>query len=199
MLFWLWKQWLSCFQNYVGTWATQYSIQHKICIAEPLHLLDTMCKKWLLCLAAQKKVRLLCVSWLRQTENRQLFSHHRQAGQEKSVTYSSTVNSIKVTTRAHRDAPQPMNVSLVKISSSSGLHWDRKERQVVGERQKRGECCQRVLEVDEQPSHIWKIPHLIWKKVLSYVIAIHKWLHFYKLKILLMVLFFDELTNFYVL
>lgn len=158
-----------------------------------------MCKTWLLCLAAQKKVRLLCVSWLRQTENRQLFSHHRQAGQEKSVTYSSTVNSIKVTTRAHRDAPQPMNVSLVKISSSSGLHWDRKERHVVGERQKRGECCQRVLEVDKQLSHIWKIPHLIWKKVISYVIAIHKWLHFYKLKILPMVLLFDELTNFYVL
>ncbi|TNN62060.1 hypothetical protein EYF80_027731 [Liparis tanakae] len=38
----------------------------------------------------------------------------------KAGTHSSTVNSIKVTTRAHRDAPEPMNVSLVV--GSNGHH-----------------------------------------------------------------------------
>lgn len=41
------------------------------------------------------------------------------------ITHSKTVNIIKVTTRAHSDAPQPMNVSLERISSSSGLHCHR--------------------------------------------------------------------------
>lgn len=45
----------------------------------------------------------------------------------KAETHSSTVNIIKVTTRAHRDAPQPMNVSFDKMSSSSGLHCDEGE------------------------------------------------------------------------
>lgn len=44
--------------------------------------------------------------------------------QQNSATHSRTVNSIKVTTSAHREAPEPMNVSLVRMSSSSGLHWD---------------------------------------------------------------------------
>lgn len=46
-------------------------------------------------------------------------------GRWKTETHSSTVNIIKVTTRAHRDAPQPMNVSFDKMSSSSGLHCDK--------------------------------------------------------------------------
>lgn len=51
----------------------------------------------------------------------------------KSDTHSSTVNIIKVTTNAHRDAPQPMNVSLDKMSSSSGLHCDRARRRSLSQ------------------------------------------------------------------
>lgn len=38
------------------------------------------------------------------------------------------MNIIKVTTRAQREAPQPMKVSLDRTSSSSGLHWDRRPK-----------------------------------------------------------------------
>lgn len=47
---------------------------------------------------------------------------------DTSVTHSSTVKSIKVTNSAQREAPEPMNVSLVKISSCLGLHWNRTKR-----------------------------------------------------------------------
>lgn len=43
------------------------------------------------------------------------------------ITHSKTVNIIKVTTSAHSDAPQPMNVSLERMSSSSGLHCHREK------------------------------------------------------------------------
>lgn len=45
------------------------------------------------------------------------------------TTYSNTVNSIKVTTSAQREAPDPINVSFVKMLSSLALHCREKTHQ----------------------------------------------------------------------
>lgn len=45
-----------------------------------------------------------------------------RGGVSVETTYSSTVNSIKVTTSAQREAPDPINVNFVKMLSSSAVH-----------------------------------------------------------------------------
>lgn len=55
-------------------------------------------------------------------------SCHAGSASVKS-TYSNTVNSIKVTTSAQRDAPDPINVSFVRMLSSLALHCGEKTHQ----------------------------------------------------------------------